>query len=131
MPTVTAVNNWLSSGCALINTRLQAKGFAPPDASVAAHDALRDLNALYAVARAEMARTNTKLGPGERTRGQVFDDLFKKGLAEFMAQDLSRAGLVASAAGYVGGISEAERESVESDTDRTTPRFTRDQWNNS
>lgn len=129
-PTDAQVTKFMTSGCALINNALTAKGYTPPASGTAAYEQLNEINALYAAAIAEMTRTNQRLAPGERTRGQVFQKMFRDELAEFLAQDLSRAGLSYTTAGYVGGISETEKDNVNDDSDRVPNRFTTGQFDN-
>lgn len=130
-PTSSAVEAWLSSGCAVIETTLAGWGYeVPPASTTAVYVWLRDLNALFAAARAELSRTNITLTPGERTRGQLIEEMFWQGLAQLQQQDLTRAGLSRSQYGelYVGGISIDEKASWEADTDRVVPRFKREQF---
>ena len=128
-PNIENVISWLNHGAAKINNSLKAKGFTPPtDYTSELWSELQDLNAFYAVARAEMARTNVRLAPGERTRGQVFQKYFDDGLKELLARDMSRAGLSYQHLGYVGGVSVANKESVVDDSDRVPTRFSKDQF---
>jgi hypothetical protein len=98
-------------------------------AGTTAYDMVSDLNALYAAGQAEMSRINVTLSPGERTRGQVFLEQFWKELREIAKLDLSSLGLSSLVTGggggilYSGGISEADKDSIISNTDRVTPRF--------
>ena len=129
-PTQSQVNNWITQGAQQIDTILRTKGFVPPSSACDIYGQLGDLNTYYAVARAEKARTNVRLAPGERTRGQVFQKDFDEGLKALLAGDLSRAGLTYAHAGYVGGISVSDKSSVESDGDREPMRFSKNQFNN-
>lgn len=130
-PPITAVINWLNRGAAMINDRLQSKGYAPPtDYTSDIWRELSDLNTFYAVARAEKARTNVRLAPGERTRGQVFQKDFDDGLKDLLSRDLSRAGLTYTHLGYVGGVSVSDKEAVISNQDRAPMRFSKNQFKN-
>lgn len=128
-PTVTEVDTWLSSGCSIIETVLTANTFVVPVASgTVAYGWLSDLNTLYAAAWVENARTNTTLGPGERTRGQWMLSEFWDQLDRLVSGklgDLTLAGLsqVSSGTLYAGGISVADKQTYEADTDRVQPRF--------
>jgi len=125
-PTLIFVDAWLSSGCAVLETQLGSHGYTTPVAStVAAYGWLTNLNALYAAARAEMSRTNVTLRVGERTRGQVFDKMFWDELKRMLDMDLTMAGVGRSATGvvYVGGISVADKQAKEGDSDRVGPKF--------
>jgi hypothetical protein len=127
-PTLASVNTWLSSGCSVIESYLSARGYSTPVAvGTVARAMVTDLNTLYAAARAEMSRANVVLGPGERTRGQVFDEMFRRQLTELLTMDLTIAGIARSNAGilFVGGISKDDKDSYEDDTDRVAPRFKR------
>lgn len=130
-PALAAVNVWLTSGCAVLESTLAGWGYnVPPGSNTAAYGWLADLNALYAAAKVELSRTNITLGPGERTRGQVFEQMFWDGLDRMRGQDLSRAGLARSSDGrlYVGGVSVDDKDIWDEDTDRVRPRFRRDQF---
>jgi len=131
VPTQAQVTRWLSSGSALIDSALMQRGFAPvSDSSCTLYQEFSEMNALYGAAKAETARTNVRLAPGERTRGQVFAKEFADWLKELQSRDLSRAGLSYSHLGYVGGVSIADKDTVSSDTDRVSPRFNRDEFKN-
>ena len=128
-PTEAAVGRWLSSGCSIIETRLRGT----LTAGTRAYDMASDLNALFAAGKAELSRSNVTLQPGERTRGQVFMQMFWDELEQMMKMDLSALGwtsLVTSTGGmlYAGGISQADKASVASNTDRVDSRFKRGQF---
>ena len=127
-PTETSVCAWLSSGCSVIESYLAGRGYSVPvGAGTVAYSWLTDLNALYAAAYVEMSRSNVTLGPGERTRGQVFDEMFWRNLNHLGARDLTVAGIARSSYAklYVGGISVDDKQSIESNSDRVKPRFAR------
>ncbi len=127
-PTSTAVGNWLTAGCTVINSYLSSKKYDVPVASTAgAYSWLENLNALYAAAMAEQSRTNVTLSPGERTRGRVMLDQFWTELKMLAGMDLTSMGMTRSSDGalYVGGISQTEKETYEDDTDRIAPKFTK------
>ena len=132
-PTDTHVNNWLDQGYSTINTVLNSLGYMTPAASSATiYYRLVNLNTLYAAAFAELSRINVTLAPGERTRGQVFMQMFEDGLSELSNMDLSTVGISADTAMgtmYVGGISIADKEANEDDTDRVPRRFVRGMFN--
>ena len=130
-PNLTQVNLWLSSGCALINSVLGTRGYGAIPTTSAAYDFARDANALYAAWRAESSRINARVAPGERTRADKFKQDFNDALGELKAMDLSRLGVsVANSQVYAGGISVADRDSVEADSDRVTSRFIRGMFRN-
>lgn len=130
-PTLTEVNVFLSSGCSIIETTLASKGYSIPVLSSAtAYDWIKQLNTFYAVAQAEMSRTNVITGPGERTRSQQFSTMFESGLDRLVQMDLTVMGVTRSEAGvmYAGGTKVSEKEDWDADTDRVKPRFRRGQF---
>lgn len=118
-PTLTAVNYWLSSGCAFIETTLQSwKYIVPPASNTAVYGMLTELNAWYGAALVEMSRSNVTLALGERTRGQVFFGLFTDGLERLHKLDLTMAGATRSAAGgrlFFGAANQASKDNMTSD----------------
>ena len=131
-PNNSAIDTWISSGCAYIETNLQAKGYTTPIASTnVLFGMLKDCNAMFAVARAELSRTNVILGPGERSRGQVFQKMFEDCLKGVLSMDLTSVGVTKSSVRgtiYVGGISESDKDSRYSDTDKVRARFVKGQF---
>ena len=132
-PTLDAVNNWLSSGCAFIETKLSALGYTTPVAATApAFSWLTDLNTLYAAARAEMSRINVTLAPGERTRGQVFQEMFDRQLADLSKLELSAAGVSKNTSNggtlFSGGVTDASKDTYQDSTAYIQPRFRRGQF---
>ena len=130
VPDMDTVTNWLSTGCGVIETKVSGYGYSvPPASGTGAWDTLKELNILFAAAYVELARINITLAPGERTRGQVFRQMYEDALADLEGTDLSRVGFTRSADGklYVGGISVTDKQTQETDTDRVSPRFTRRQ----
>lgn len=130
-PALIDVNDWLSSGCSIIESTISSLGYTVPvTPSQYCHGLLEQLNELYAAAWVEMSRTNVRLGPGERTRGQVFLEEFYGGLDRLGKMNLASLGLSAtvSAPIYAGGISQSDKDTVVDDTDRVEPRFKRGQF---
>lgn len=130
-PNVKAVNSWITTGCGVIELQLASRGYSVPVASTAlAFEMLKRCNALWVAARVEESRTNITLAPGERTRGQVFHEQFGECMDTLLKNDLTFAGVSRSAVGqpYAGGISVADKQSNESNTDRVKPRFMRGQF---
>lgn len=130
-PTIQEVNTWISTGCNLIETALNGGGYSTPVASTTTiYGHLRHCNSLYAAGMVELSRTNVTLAPGERTRGQVFFEMFEDCLSSLLKQDLTLAGITRQSSGklYTGGISISDKQSRESDTDRVNPRFNRGQF---
>ena len=127
-PTGTQVNQWLSSGCAIINTVIGSMGYGAIPESSEAYGMVRDCNALFGAWRAELSRTNARTQPGERGRADFFKKAWDDCLDELKELDLSALGVPQTrTAGrvYAGGISKADKASVEGDSDRVTPRFRR------
>ena len=132
-PGSAALVNFLSSGCSLINAKIRSLGFAPPaGATSEIYDYLSQLEAQYGAWQAEAARSSPRIAQGERTRADQFKRSFEDGLKLLETMDLSRSGLGIDSTTdwYIGGISESERSAVKSDTDRTTTRFERGQFEN-
>ena len=129
-PTLVAVNNWLSSGCSIIETRLTSEGYSTPVTSnLTIYQWIAELNTLYGAAQAERSRMNIIVGMGERNRAMMFERDFWDGLDRMMALNLVDAGLSKSSkAIYVGGISKADKDSIEGNTDRVVPRFYKDRF---
>ena len=130
-PNSKAVNSWITTGCAVIDTHLLAAGYAVPIASTTAlYGMLIRCNALFTVARVEESRTNMGLAPNERTRGQVFDEQFDDCLSTLTTMDLTLAGATRTSIApvYAGGISISDKQANEADTNRVPPRFSRDQF---
>lgn len=131
-PNVTQVDFWLSTGSAIINTRLAGAGYSPIPESSEAYGMAAQINAVYAAWMAERSRTNARSNPGERTRSDLFKDDFKMLLEMLLDMDLSVVGVPiltgssTRARPYAGGISVSDKETVRANTDRTTPRFGRD-----
>ena len=122
---------WMSSGCALINARIQSLGYDVPIGSgVVIYDYLADLEATYAAYKAEQSRSSPRVAAGERTRANEFKKAFDSGLGDLAELDLTRMGVAYTGKWYVGGISESEKEDIESDTDRVKMRFTHGQFSN-
>jgi len=128
-PSIKDVKGWLSGACAVIETCLANRGYSVPVAAGnRVYDWLADLGELYGAARVELSRTNVTLGPGERTRGQVFDEQFWNQLDRLCKNDLTQLGVGKSGTGariYVGGISQTEKDRIIADTDLVAPRFSR------
>ena len=129
-PNLVSVNSWLSTGCSIIETRLTSIGIAAPvTGDTTVYQWVSYLNTLYAAAQAERSRINTIISPGERTRDMVLERDFWAGLDRLSEMDLDGAGLTKSyKAVYIGGISIADKESREDNSDRVVPRFYRNRF---
>jgi len=130
-PTITQVERWLSTGSAIIDSRLAAKGYSPIPESSAAYDMAAQVNAVYGAWMAERSRTNARSNPGERTRSDLFKDDFKMLLEMLLDMDLSMVGVSLNTATgqrarpWAGGISVSDKETAQLDTDRVPSRFSR------
>lgn len=132
-PTLNNVNIFLQNAFADINTKLNGCGYDTPVASTANYfNALRDLSTWYAAARVEFVRINLTLSPDERTRGQVFQEMYDDGKKALCEGDLTLAGLDRTSQGalFVGGTKKSDKSTQTSDTDRISPAFFRGmkQW---
>ena len=128
-PTSDQVTNWLSSGCAIINTRLAAAGYAPIPTSSVAYDLARQINALFAAWMAERSKTLGTTQAGENTRADMFKKDYQALLDMMLDIDLANAGVSSlggsSAKPYAGGISLDDKSTDETNSDRVKPRFKR------
>ena len=130
-PMLSQVNTWLSSGCSIIEAYLHSLHYATPIApTTGIYSYIKDLNSLYAATRAELSRTTATVQLGERTRGQIFDKMFWDQLNGLKDIDLTAMGVEVSTTSrhgklFVGGISQASKDSYVSDNDRVQPRFSR------
>ena len=132
-PSLLSVNTWLSSGCSIIESKIAGAGYAVPIVQgTTLYQWLSDLNAMFAVSRAEMSRINVTLNSGERTRGQLFEEMFWKQLDTLVTSiDLTTIGGVTNSSGnsilgqtmWVGGTSVASKDTYKDDTDRVKPKF--------
>ena len=124
-PNQSQVNSWISSGCALVNANLATRGYGSLTQGTAAWDMAKDVTALYAAWMAERSRTLTRVTSDERTRADMFKRDYQDLLKQMMALDLSTLNVSQTGGAYAGGISAADKDTQESDTDRVTPRFVR------
>lgn len=129
-PTITQVNVWLSTGCALIEATVGARGFGSIPPSSPAWGIAQQANALYGAWFAERSRTLARVSADERTRAEMFKKDFQETLKMLAEMDLARLGVSQTSLVYAGGISQADKDEVASDEDRVTPRFVRDMLTN-
>lgn len=128
-PTLTEVSSWLSGGCAILEAKIASRGYAiPVTAATTAYDWIKDLNALYAAAKAESSRTAATVSVTERTRGQVFMKDFWDQLKQLISVDMTMMGLErdAEVPVYVGGIDQDEKD--DRADGMVAPRFRRGQF---
>jgi hypothetical protein len=124
-PSSAQLVTFMSSGCALIEVRVQSLGYSVP-LSGGLGTFAGDLEANFAAYRAELSRSSPRTAAGERSRADGFRKVFDDGLKMLADMDLSRAAGDYTSKFYAGGISEDDKDTVESDTDRVAPRFFRD-----
>lgn len=130
LPTSTDITTWLAQGYARVNRALAGQGYTTPvTSSAACYEEVVQCEILYAAAMGHTVKNVQRASADQWTKGEVYMDRHRKALADLLASDLSRAGLSHTSGVYAGGISDADKESAEEDTDRVTPRFSRGQFN--
>jgi len=132
-PTLSQVTGWLSSGCSVINTRIGAMGYSAVPSDSVAYDMAKQINALFAAWMAERTRTNARVAANERTRADMLKKDFESLLDMLVELDLGVLGvdsLSTHSGPYAGGISIGDKQTVEGDSDRVQPRFSRGQFAN-
>lgn len=128
--TDTQVAAWMTTGCAVIESEIGALGYSAIPANSPAYGLAQQLNAIYAAWMAERRFTTQTIQPGERTRADLFKKDFTDLLIELKALPLSRLGVPQTSVVYAGGISQSDKQTVVSDSDRTPARFFREQFRN-
>jgi len=99
---------------------------APVASSNDLYDFLASVESDFVAYRANALRSSPRTSAGERTVADQFKRAFEDGLKSLENMDLSRLNIAYEGKWYIGGISEAEKSAVSSDTDRVAPRFYRD-----
>lgn len=130
-PTLDQVNVWLSSGCSQIELKLATCGYNVPAASgTIIYDHLAHLNTIFAAGWAHNSRMTATVTPEDRTMGDRYLESFKDGLGMLCEEDLTLAGLtrISGRELYAGGISVADKQQQEVNTDRVKPRISRDMF---
>lgn len=127
-PNVTQVNAWLSAGCALINTIIFGRNYsAAVQPSSPAYEFVGLANAQFAAWQAERSRTLASVQAAERTRADMFKKDFNDNLDLIKTLSLGQAGVAQQSNVYTGGISQADKQAEEANSDRVTSRFVRGQ----
>ena len=134
-PTLATVNVWLSSGCAIINTKLATHGYGAIPAGNVVYGLAQQAEASYAAWWAERSRLSARVARDENTRDTAFRKDFFSLLDQLALMDLSLLGISRiniSSAGYAyaGGISVSDKDANASDSDIVQPRFARDMFSN-
>ena len=124
-PTLAQVNVWLTTGCAVINSRLASKGVSAIPTSSEAYGVAQQANALYAAWFAERSRISARVSKDERSRADMMKSDFDALMEVLLDLDLSRMGVTQTSVAYAGGISVSDKSTVQSDSDRVKPRFAR------
>jgi len=129
-PPLSAVEQWLSAGCGLIEATLASAGFRTPiDPSDPIYSAVVDLNALYAAAQAEYARLTVRVTDDSNTRAALLMRRFEDGLHRIASLRPDAAAAVSTPRkGYIGGVWKSDKEDVTDDSDRIPTRFARGQF---
>ena len=121
----------MSSGCALIIAKVNSMGFSAPASNGALNDYFAVVEANYTAWQCEMSRSSPRTAKGERSRADDFRKAYEAALRQIDKMDLSMLGFtpISQATGsgwYLGGTSQAEKDAVDSNTDRVDARFKRD-----
>ncbi|MHA2135268.1 MAG: hypothetical protein ACW99J_15515 [Candidatus Thorarchaeota archaeon] len=125
---------YMSSGCELIIAKVNSMGYIAPHPSGTLNSFFGIIEANYAAWQSELARSSPRTAKGERSRADDFRKAYEAALRALEKMDLSMLGFTQLQAGgagwYIGGRSQAEKDSVASDTDRVDARFKRDKFVN-
>ena len=93
-PTSTQVATFLTQGAAMLDAAIAKAGYTTPvAATVACYQIIVRLNDLYAAASAEQSVNISTAGPGEETRSEKLWKQYRAELTDFLAGDLTLAGL--------------------------------------
>ncbi len=133
-PASSEIRQFMSGGCALIESTIRSMGYTPPGADLPMYDFLSDIEANYAAWRSELSRSSPRTAKGERSRADDFRKAYEANLRQLKKMDLGLLGwsmLQSTGRGwYIGGISQADKDTVEDDTDRTKAAFKRGGFSN-
>lgn len=132
-PTATAVNSWISTGSAIINTKLASRGYDAIGTSSGAYGVATQINALYAAWWAERSLLSSRVSKMENSRSDLFKKDFYDLLDMLCEMDLSQMGVGRGNRppdNYAGGIDVTDKTNNEDDTSIVNPRFARGQFQN-
>lgn len=131
-PASATVDVWLSSGSAIINTRLASKGYSPIPESSEAYGLAKAANGFYGAWLAQRGLLNQRSSADENDLAEQYKKDFEFHLDMLMELDLSMAGVPSTnkRTPYAGGISVADKSRQNADADRVKPRFERGQFRN-
>ena len=127
-PTLSAVQEWMSSGCAILETALSSRGYSVPVLrSSGIFDWMSTLNATYAAFQAHRSRISYAVNPGEMTRDMTLEQQFWSDLERMTGMNLVNIGVPMNgqAKGFIGGVSKASKQTYKDNSDRVKPRFHR------
>ena len=125
-PTQANVNDWLEQGAQYLDAKLSSAGYTTPVTSgTAAYTMLTNLNTLFAAAMVENAYSVDVNAATGQSRGETLEMRFWKGVDNLLKLDLSGMGVTHTCHAYAGGISLADKDAVEDDSDRTPLAFRR------
>lgn len=134
LPASATIITFMSGGCVLIEAKINSMGYAAAGTGGPLADYLANIEAQYTAWQCEAARSSPRTAKGERSRADTFRKAYEAGLRQLDKMDLSMIGftlLQATGSGwYLGGISVADKQAAEADTDRVVPRVARGQFAN-
>ena len=126
VPGSAAYVAWMSSGCAMMQATLQARGYdIPASTGTTMSDLLANIEANYAAYMGEAARGSPRIAMGERVKADVHRRIFEDGMKFLREADLSPL-ITQTHRAYVGGVDVDEITTVDDDTDIPKHRFARD-----
>ena len=132
-PASADVATWLSSGCAIIESRIGSRGYGAIPITSPAYDFARQANAFYAAWLAELSIISARVSRDENTRDDRFKRAFETQMQMLDRLDLSRLGVTRSRHSpfpYAGGILQSNKDENEADTDIVQSRFKKGQFRN-
>ena len=132
-PTLNSVNAWLSSGCAIINSKLASIGYSAIPTNSAAYEFARQAEALFGAQMAERSRLSARVSDDENSRSGVFKKDFDSLLGMLVSMDLSRMGVTRGnkpPANWAGGIDVTDKDTNADDDTIVQSRFKRGAFRN-
>src|SRR3990167_945054 len=132
-PASAQVAAWLSSGCAIIESRIGTRGYGAIPANSPAYGLATAANAFYAAWMAELSVISARVSRDENTRDDRFKRAFESQMTILMTMDLSMLGVSRTRrppTPYAGGVSVIDKQANEDNTDIVQGRFRRGQFLN-
>jgi N-acetyl-anhydromuramyl-L-alanine amidase AmpD len=128
-PTLDQVQGFITDGYNLLNSLLARYGYGTAQTDTEVVAALQPYNVFYAVAQVELCQPSVGGRPAEETRWYQFQKLFETAEEFVSSPEFARLGATvdnrALAQLAVGGVSIDRMDTVEDDSDRVIPAFTR------